>query len=593
MLLQINSGRALPAFFLGAALAAPSWAGTATVQFFSMILLTIMNWNNTVSLQKFDPALGTLISVTLTLDGRIEGSAAVESNDSSPITITTQFKADITLARPDNSVLAVVIPQVNNVANLASSDGVLDFRGPSGMTFANLMQSAQQSVTSPPPPSDLVLFSGPAGNPGSIVLPVTAMGTSQAIGSGNVTTQFATKAGATVTVVYLYNPPIVDCNGNQIEDADDIATGFSSDCDSNGIPDECQPDCDKDGIPDVCEPDCDNNGIPNDCDKPCPECEPVGYNRPGSLLLYPIFDNRDNNITLVSITNTNCDMSVLPNNFLAGTVDVEFVYIARYGPNGQDLPCLETNRTRRLTPCDTITLWTDADNPNADQGYLYAFAKDPITGQAIVWNHLIGDVVIYSTSEALRDSVQAVPFIGIGAERSATDVDNDGIRDLDDVEYSQAPDELLIPRFLGQDAAQEGTTFRSRLILVGLSGGTQFDTTVDFLIYNDNEEPFSAEYTFRCWAYPRLADINSAFLESFLDTTMHDPLEIVGRPQKEAGWFKVDGDYASSPAAFIEDPAIYAVLVEKVGIFAVAALPFELCSQSNGDLLPNGLFGDQ
>lgn len=589
MLLHSIQGRALPAFFLGAILASQAAAGTATVQFSDAIALTTTNWNSSVSIPKFDPTLGTLISITLTLDGRIEGQAAVESSDNSPITIETQFKANITLARPDASVLAVVIPQVNNTANLQPFDGTLDFAGPSGQTYPNLQQSAQQSVTSPPPASDLALFTG-AGN---ILLPVSAAGTSQAIGSGNVTTQFATKAAATVTVVYLYNPPIVDCNGNLIEDAVDIANGTSLDCDHNGVPDECQPDCDDDGIPDVCEPDCDFDGVPNDCDDPCPECEPVGYNRPGSLLIYPIFDNRSTNVTLVTMTNTNCDMNVLGNGFLAGTVDVEFVYIARYGFNGQDLPCLETNRTRRLTPCDTITLWTDADNPNADLGYLYAFAKDPITHKAIVWNHLVGEVVIFSSDSALRDSVQAIPFLGIGAERSETDHDNDGIRDLDNVEYSRAPDELLIPRFLGQDSAGQGSLFNSQLILIGLSGGTQFTTTVDFLIYNDNEEQFSAQYSFRCWAYPRLSEINSAFLETFLDTTNNDALEIVGRPQKEAGWFKVNGNGAESTAAFIDDPAIYAVLVERSGIYAVAALPFELCSQSNGKLLPNGVLGEQ
>ena len=585
MLLQFIQGRALPALILGAALTGQAWAQTATVQFSDAVALTTTNWDRTVSIPKFNPALGSLISVTLTLNGRIEGQAAVESSDSSPITITTQFKADITLARPDNSVLAVVIPQVDNVSNLAPSDGTLDFAGPSGQTFANLIQSAQQSVTSPPPPSDLALFSG-AGN---IILPVLARGTSQAVGSGNVTTSFATKAAATVTVIYLYTPPIIDCNLNLIADALDIASGFSHDCDFNGVPDECQPDCDNDGIPNVCEPDCDGNGIPNDCDVPCPECEPVGYNRPGSLLIYPIFDNRSTNVTLISMTNTNCDMSSLGNGFLAGTVDVEFVYIARYGPNDVDLNCLETNRTRRLTPCDTITIWTDADNPNADLGYVYAFAKDPITHKAIVWNHLIGDLVIISSSNTLRDSVQAIPFLGIGAQGTATDHDNDGVRDLDNVEYSRAPDELLIPRFLGQDPTGGGTVYNSRLILIGLSGGTQFTTTVNFLIYNDNEEAFSAQYTFRCWAYPRLSEINNAFLETFLDTTNNNLSEILGRPVKESGWFKVDGLGAQSTAAFINDPAIYAVLVETAGIYAGAALPFELCSQSNGKLLPNGV----
>lgn len=35
---------------------------------------------------------------------------------------------------------------------------------------------------------------------------------------------------------------IVDCNGNGVPDADDIAGGFSRDCDGSTVPDECEPD---------------------------------------------------------------------------------------------------------------------------------------------------------------------------------------------------------------------------------------------------------------------------------------------------------------------------------------------------------------
>lgn len=44
-----------------------------------------------------------------------------------------------------------------------------------------------------------------------------------------------------------------DCNQNGIEDAVDIATLASLDCDVNGVPDECQPDSDGDGTPDACD----------------------------------------------------------------------------------------------------------------------------------------------------------------------------------------------------------------------------------------------------------------------------------------------------------------------------------------------------
>ena len=36
------------------------------------------------------------------------------------------------------------------------------------------------------------------------------------------------------------SPPVHDCNGNGIEDAEDIAAGTSCDENKNGIPDECE-----------------------------------------------------------------------------------------------------------------------------------------------------------------------------------------------------------------------------------------------------------------------------------------------------------------------------------------------------------------
>jgi hypothetical protein len=76
-----------------------------------------------------------------------------------------------------------------------------------------------------------------------------------------------------------------DCNTNGIDDAVDISSGISNDCDGNGTPDECEPDCNENGTadscdiafggsddcdgggrPDECEPDCNTNGIADQCD---------------------------------------------------------------------------------------------------------------------------------------------------------------------------------------------------------------------------------------------------------------------------------------------------------------------------------------
>jgi len=78
---------------------------------------------------------------------------------------------------------------------------------------------------------------------------------------------------------------LADCKGNGIQDICEIAGGSSQDCNGNGTLDECEidqnstapggpffctvacdPDCNNNGIPDNCEPDCNNNGVPDDCD---------------------------------------------------------------------------------------------------------------------------------------------------------------------------------------------------------------------------------------------------------------------------------------------------------------------------------------
>ena len=51
-----------------------------------------------------------------------------------------------------------------------------------------------------------------------------------------------------------------------------ISVGVSSDCNGNGVPDECEPDCNGNGVADECDitsgtsQDCNGNGIPDECD---------------------------------------------------------------------------------------------------------------------------------------------------------------------------------------------------------------------------------------------------------------------------------------------------------------------------------------
>jgi len=365
-------------------------------------------------------------------------------------------------------------------------------------------------------------------------------------------------------------PLLVDCNANGIPDECDALDPNRIDCDGDGQLDECQPDCDANQRPDSCdilaepERDRDRNGALDAC-----ECDMIHRRNPASLLLYVEYDNRTAAQTLVSVTN------VLP---LPVEVHFEFVDAAT---------CHEFDFTRVLTGEDTLTFFTRAVNPNSTQGFVYAYAQELGTHRPLVFNGLIGQLVALNGIAGASHSVNAVAFRGIG-NGVYTDLDSDGHRDLNGLEYAPAPEELLVPRFLGQTNA-----IQSELVLVALSGGAAFTTTVDFLVYNDNEAVFSAQYAFHCWARVPLLEISGFFDNAFLaDASGSEPLEILGAPYQESGWMRINGNLAQSTAKVVTDPAIYAVLVERTGSSAAADLPFEVCAQKNGSLLPLSLFGD-
>lgn len=179
-------------------------AQAATVSYTQAVPLSLTNWNNILTFQQFDPSLGVLNSVTFIMTSNCQGQGFAENDSTlSGSPFNWELSALVQLKRPDNTVLLQVQPYVASpVYNLGVYDGALDFAGTSGITDP-MSCSQTVSLTTPPPVTDLALFTGP----GTINLTATATALSKVYGGGNITMGSRTMAGVEATVIYDYTVP--------------------------------------------------------------------------------------------------------------------------------------------------------------------------------------------------------------------------------------------------------------------------------------------------------------------------------------------------------------------------------------------------
>lgn len=315
---------------------------------------------------------------------------------------------------------------------------------------------------------------------------------------------------------------------------------------------------------------------------------------PASLLLFPQFRHVAAPApgqlppinTLITVTNTHPTLPAF----------VHFVFVDALGADPN--PCSHFNdQTRRIEPCSSLSLLTNPFSGSlAREGFAYAFAVDraappwtPVSFNFLVGDSMLVDAINAPNTRLLTNySVNPVGFTAVNNTIN-TAIGTAAIAPLPQLDgsmYSKAPGRLLIPRFMGQDDAAI-PQFTSELVLLNLAGTTQTPTAnslrtiVDFLVFNDNEEAFSAQFEFRCWKRVALREVNGIFSEQFLANFTNDAadeinLGVVPLQTKESGWIFLEGNVSSSTTADILSPPIMGFLIEKTSANtgATAELPF-------------------
>jgi hypothetical protein len=203
--IMINHKKSILAAGVALVAAASTNAATISYTLFDTVSPQPLDWSQlTIAVQQWNPALfpgATLNSAYYTLDGSIIGDARGENSAGSPATITLTLGASLTAILPGVVGLYQTLPTATQSFGATAFDGLNDFDGTSGQTFLGLsgLDSDIGTIT-----GSLVGFIG-AGN---VITPgiLLAQGSSTGTGSGNVTTQFSSAAGAKLTITYDYTP---------------------------------------------------------------------------------------------------------------------------------------------------------------------------------------------------------------------------------------------------------------------------------------------------------------------------------------------------------------------------------------------------
>lgn len=194
--------RSLASVAFLAALAPVSVRADQILTFNGSAPLTPTNSSGLISLPKFDPSLGSLEAVLISLSGHVEGTARYESMNASPRTVTLNLAAKIDLKDEQSNLISSTLPLASMTSNALAYDGIMDFGGTSGHTFANISADNVAPLHNYTNLVDLAKFIGND----MLSFPLIATGQSTGNGPGNIVYSFSTATSASVEIQYTYAP---------------------------------------------------------------------------------------------------------------------------------------------------------------------------------------------------------------------------------------------------------------------------------------------------------------------------------------------------------------------------------------------------
>lgn len=248
---------------------------------------------------------------------------------------------------------------------------------------------------------------------------------------------------------------------------------------------------------------------------------PPQDNIPGSFLVFPIFDIRSGSQTTIRITDTSGGNISGPGPSGSSSVGIHIDYVCK--GTKSDTRCNEMDDHKTLTFHETLDIEVNQELqvPGCDQGYIVVFAEDPISGDPVSYNNLIGSYHIGSSEDNASYGGNAIAFQANAAFLAHIGVFGtppDGDLQLT-FGTTTAQDYVALPRYLhstfkAEDPTTSSTTELVLLTLNVISGVSNTETDVTILYWNEDE--FMKSIPHRLWCWDRV-DLDS--LDGHFDAT--------------------------------------------------------------------------